>query len=194
LNNGAWLATGVRVVNNSTLEADVDGVRVLVGYAGISLPEAGPFSAQAVEVIQSFLSESPLVLVRDRSEQDDSGRQVGYIFSGDHFLNLELLQQGLAQADLQGPDQACAALFQQAELDARAKKIGLWQPALAPTATFHPLVTVSPRLPEACVCSSRPSCADFQTHDEAQACFNACNDYNSRLDEDHDGVACEELP
>jgi hypothetical protein len=68
----------------------------------------------------------------------------------------------------------------------------MWRPTPVPTHTFVPFVTVNPNA--ACDCSIRYECSDFQTHTAAQTCFNACNDYNSRLDEDHDGLACENLP
>jgi hypothetical protein len=70
----------------------------------------------------------------------------------------------------------------------------MWQPTRVPTATFVPTVGFDPAMQAPCDCMARPVCTDFSSHDEAQACYNACNDYNSRLDDDRDGLACEWLP
>ncbi len=49
-----------------------------------------------------------------------------------------------------------------------------------------------------CDCSGNTlNCADFSTHAEAQACFQACGGVNNDvhgLDGDNDGSACESLP
>jgi len=54
--------------------------------------------------------------------------------------------------------------------------------------------TVSPFEP--CSCTEDLDCPDFDTHAEAQACFDYCggveNDVH-RLDRDKDGLACESL-
>lgn len=63
-------------------------------------------------------------------------------------------------------------------------------PTLTPTATQ----VVGP-----CPCSADTlNCSDFDTHDEAQACFDFCVSQGAgdihRLDSDNNGVACEALP
>ena len=50
-----------------------------------------------------------------------------------------------------------------------------------------------------CSCSDDDyNCADFNTHQEAQDCYNTCADRTGDdvhgLDADHDGSACEQLP
>ncbi len=74
-------------------------------------------------------------------------------------------------------------------------------PVPQPTAVppTNPPVPASP-IPQAsgCDCSgNKYNCSDFETHDEAQTCFEFCggtsNDVH-RLDRDGDGIACESLP
>jgi hypothetical protein len=83
--------------------------------------------------------------------------------------------------------------------------------AVMPTSTFAPTQTSFPTktpppmiLPTreplvadsaACNCALIFECADFASHDAAQACFNSCGGNNwSGLDSEGDGVVCEELP
>lgn len=188
------VASGVHVIDGGALQGTVDGNSLQVRFAGIRVPESGPLNEQAAGQMRALIEGQSVVLLSDPAGQDAAGKDVRYVFFGDHFLNLELVQAGLAQADTEGPNQACTNLFRQGEQQARADRTGVWQPTRVPTATFLPMVTLDPALQPGCDCASRPECSAFSSRSDAQACFNACNDYNSRLDEDHDGLACEELP
>ena len=186
----AQQGTVTRVVDRATIEINLNGAVVLASFAGINPPE----TSAALAVIQEMAEGQPVTLVKDVSESDDSGRLVRYVFAGGRFLNYELVRLGLARLQPNSPDRACAGLFQQAEQQARSGGIGIWETKLVPTATFVPFVTLDPNVSGGCDCSIRYECSDFSTHDEAQACYNVCNDYSSKLDEDRDGLACEFLP
>lgn len=195
-NSGIQPGKSARVIDQSTIEVLVGGNPQLVSYAGIQVPDASPLGEQATVTISTLVEGQDVWLVRDFQTQDAVGGMPvpRYIIINGQFLNLELVQQGLGQTASNVPEQSCANLFLQAEQQARAAKIGLWQPKRVPTATFMPFVTLDPSHDAPCDCISRPECSQFTTHDEAQACYNACNDYNSKLDEDRDGIACENLP
>ncbi len=71
-------------------------------------------------------------------------------------------------------------------------------PAPVPTPT-EPPPTNTPGPPPPCDCSGDLyNCSDFATHAEAQACYNHCQSLGRgdihRLDNDNDGIACENLP
>lgn len=182
--------TVTRVVNPSTLEVNVNGAVITVSFAGIQPPEID----SATTAIQGMVEGQPVTLVKDVSDQDAAGRLVRYVFAGGRFLNVELVRLGLARPLSDSPDRACAAMFQQAEQQARLSGAGIWKPTPIPTATFIPFVTLDPNRNGGCDCSIRYECSDFSTHESAQTCYNLCNDYSSRLDEDRDGLACENLP
>jgi micrococcal nuclease len=184
--------TVTRVVDRETIEVNLDGALVPVGFAGLSFPSGSELEPQALSTLRALADGRPVILAMDVSGQDGQGRLVRYVFAGGRFLNAEIIRLGFAQVDPNAPDQACAVELQQAEGQARTAQVGIWQPTPVPTHTFVPFVTVNPNT--ACDCSVRYTCSDFRTHADAQACFNACNDYNSLLDEDHDGLACENLP
>lgn len=184
----------VRLVDSSTIEVKVNDAPLLVSYAGLSVPTEGPLSEQALQQARAVIEGQPVVLVRDPLGVDTSNHLARYVFSNGHFLNMELLQRGLARVDPGVHALSCASSFRQAEQQARDARLGLWKPAPIPTATFMPMVTLDTSNQAACNCSARPVCSDFRTHAEAQACFNKCNDYNSKLDDNHNGIACEGLP
>ncbi len=188
----AGLATGI--IEPGVLAVTVDGQAFQVSLAGVELPPAGGPREQLGQVMRAVAEGQPVLLVQDVSDQDPAGRLVRYVFVGEQFLNELVVRQGLALAARDAPDKACAALLQQAEAQARTGRSGLWQPAPVPTSTFIPFVTLDPAIQAACDCSKDYTCSDFATQAEAQTCYNACNDYDSKLDLDRDGVACETLP
>jgi endonuclease YncB( thermonuclease family) len=181
----------MRVMDGGTLEVQINGNTQRVGYAGIEVPAENELAAQKAH---ELLDGQVVILVKDVSEQDASGRAARYVFSGGWFVNFELVRQGLGVVQPNSPDQACKSYLEQAEQQARLEHLGLWKPTPVPTRTFVPLVTLDLSTRTACDCSKKYVCSDFRTHAEAQTCLNACNDYSSKLDDDRDGIACENLP
>ena len=176
------------------LAVNVDGQTLQISLAGIELPPASSQREQLSQVMRAVAEGQPVLLVQDVSSQDSPGQLERYVFVGDQFLNEIVVRQGLALAARGAPGWSCAALLQQAEAQARIGRAGLWQPSPVPTSTFMPFVTLNPATQAVCDCSKEHTCSDFTTQAEAQICYNACNDYNSKLDFDRDGKACETLP
>jgi len=193
-NNSVQEGTVIQVNNNGALEiATANGV-LTIGLAGIELLPAGQPGGPALQTLRALLENQPVLLVRDFSVQDGTGRLYRYIFTRQEFVNQALVRQGLAVMDPGSQSQSCAADFHLAEQEARHKQQGLWMPTPVPTRTFMPFVTLDESHQPGCDCSKNNVCSDFSTHAKAQTCYNACNDYNSRLDPDRDGIACEDLP
>ncbi len=186
------IATGT--IEAGVLAVSVEGQVVPVVMAGVALPPTGGYREQLSQVMRAVAEGQAVLLAQDVLDRDSAGRLVRYVFVGDQFLNELVIRQGLALAARDAPDQSCAALLQQAEAQARIGRSGLWQPAPVPTSTFLPLVTLDPAIQAVCDCSKEYTCADFTTQADAQTCYNACNDYDSKLDLDRDGTACENLP
>lgn len=98
-------------------------------------------------------------------------------------LNQEVVRFGLAASDTRTGMAICAELSPYLPTNLTSTT-----PIPAPKPTIES--SMSP-----CDCSRAVECVDFQTREEAQACYNACADYRfTALDPDHDGFACEELP
>lgn len=187
------------VSGDGTLEVLADGQTLLVTLAGVEVLAAadpahpGATAEQTEQRLRELLENKPVILVADAAGADASGRLPRYVFAGGHFINYELVRDGLAQVDADSSSLACAGFLQSAEEQARADHIGAWLPTPVPTMTFIPFVPLEPDQ-NGCDCSKRYTCEDFSSHSQAQACYNACNDYNSALDSDRDGIACEGLP
>lgn len=189
-NGGAEEGTVIGVDGSGLLEVSTTAGAIRASLAGITLsPGSGP-----LETLASMVSGQPVLLVRDLSTRDETGTVKRYVFTRSQFVNHDLVRQGIATLDPGAAEQSCAATFQLAEQKARSEKVGMWAPTRVPTLTFVPQVTLDHSTLPVCDCSIRYECSDFSTHAEAQACYNACNDYNSRLDLDRNGIACEELP
>lgn len=165
------------------------GKESVIRLAGVQLP-ANPAVWEKTQTMLQSLAHGQSAVIALIDEE----RQNGYLFVDGVFINYELVRQGLASVDLQYPALACMNLFNDAQLSAREEKLGVWQPTPVPTSTFVPTVVLDPFMQPNCDCSIPYVCSDFSTHDEAQACYNACIDYDSKLDPDHNGLACEDLP
>jgi endonuclease YncB( thermonuclease family) len=189
-NGGAQEGTVTRVDAGGLLEVSTPAGVIQSALAGITLQPG----EKSLNALREMTGDGPVVLVRDLSSPAEAGAVHRYVFTRDLFINYELVRQGMAALDPAAPEQSCAAAFQLAGQKARSERLGMWEPTRAPTLTFVPLVTLDASNQPACDCSRRYECSDFATHAEAQACYNACNDYNSRLDLDRNGIACEALP
>jgi len=165
------------------------GGELVIRLAGVQLP-ANPAVWEKTQAMLQGLAHGQSAVIA----LIDEGRQYGYLFVDGVFINYELVRQGLASVDLQHPTLACMNLFIDAQLSAREEKLGVWQPTPVPTSTFVPTVVLDPFTQPNCDCSIPYVCSNFSTHDEAQTCYNACIDYDTKLDPDHNGLACEDLP
>ena len=120
-----------RVIDGDTIEI---GNGVHIRYIGINAPE----SVKPGSLIECFGEESSLRnkelvegktirLEKDISEKDKYGRLLRYVYLQDGTLVNEILvREGYAYAFTFPPDVKLKNLFQQAENEARKKKVGLW--------------------------------------------------------------------
>jgi len=159
-----------------------------------------------------------------QDNRDKYNRLLRYIRIKDGlFYNLEIIKQGYAYEYTYETAYKYQSEFKEAENYARSHKLGLWADnaceeeetadtggsvPLEPSTKTGEITPVedteqeiqapTPKPSAQCECSSDTyNCSSFKTHDEAQALYDCCggasNDIH-RLDNDHDGVACESLP
>jgi micrococcal nuclease len=188
-----------RVIDGDTIEIE-GGERVR--YIGIDTPEVGRcYASEATARNRDLVLNKQVRLERDVSETDRYGRLLRYVWVGDTMINEALVRQGYAQAATYPPDVKYQSLFSSAQQEARNANMGLWGSAceIQKTSTPQPTQT-SATAPQtsSCDCSGNLyNCSDFSTHNQAQACFEACGGVSNdvhRLDGDNDGIACESLP
>lgn len=182
------LATVEFVVDGDTVDVLLDGESYRVRYIGVDTPERDePFYEEAVAANGALVDGAEVVLVRDVSEVDQYGRLLRYVYLTDGtFVNAELIAQGYGRVVTFPPDVAQVDAFSDLQAAAREQGMGLWGLSELPAGAV-------------CDCSGNHyNCADFASHEDAQACFDFCwaevNEDVHHLDGGGDGLVCESLP
>jgi len=119
-----------KVVDGDTIHL-VDGTKIR--YIGIDTPEKNDkrpevreMAKRATEANRFLLSNGPIRLEFDVSDTDRYGRVLAYVYSGDVFVNAELVRLGYASAYTYPPDVRYSELFVSLEQEARENRRGLW--------------------------------------------------------------------
>lgn len=137
----------VEVLNGNTIAVVMDGdppdLAYQVRYLGIEVPDpTEPWGTVALETNKRLANLKVVRLVRDQTEMDDEGYLLRYVYADGEMLNVALVEQGLAQADVQSPDTEFRSQIEAAEQRARSNEVGLWSGA-TPTPTAA-LATATP--------------------------------------------------
>jgi endonuclease YncB( thermonuclease family) len=122
----------VSIVDGYTIKVLMDGLVYTVRYLGIELPEDEAYAGQASIANGKLVYGKEISLVADKADKDQHGRLLRYVTVGDTFVNLELVQQGLATTQNIDPLLACAEILQKAEQSALEAQRGFWKIAPAP--------------------------------------------------------------
>ncbi len=127
-NDGAFLVA--RVIDGDTIELE-GGDRVR--YIGMDTPETVDprkpvqcFGEEASTRNKELVEGKRVRLEKDVSEKDKYGRLLRYVYIGNQFVNLILVQEGFAHAYTYPPDVSHAREFIAAERTAREGGKGLW--------------------------------------------------------------------
>jgi len=123
-----------RVIDGDTIEVSIAGAVHKVRYIGIDTPELDDTRAKLYALAQEatrcnrkLLEGKAIRLEKDVSETDRYGRLLRYVYADDIFVNAELVKQGLAWAKAYEPDTKYQDILEEAEVEARRNKIGIWQ-------------------------------------------------------------------
>lgn len=193
----------VRVVDGDTIDISLDNKTQRVRLIGLDTPEivdsGSPvecFGLEASNKAKELMNGKKVKLEADPSQDnlDKYNRLLRYVFVGDLNVSKEMIRLGYAQEYTYNKPYKYQSEFKQAEVEAKAAKRGMWaEGACDSTAQVSPAPVLTPP-----ITGQDKDCGDFKTQAEAQAYFKAGGgspSYNfDRLDNDHDGVACESLP
>ena len=112
------------VLDGDTAEL-TDGRRVR--YIGINTPETGQrYADEAKSVNEALVADRDVWLETDQELEDHYGRLLAYVWVGERFVNLELVEQGYATAYMVPPNTRYAQVFARAEEAARSEERGMW--------------------------------------------------------------------
>jgi endonuclease YncB( thermonuclease family) len=174
------------VFDGDTIEVELDGETYRLRYIGVDSPEREePFYQAALDFNRDLVEDQTVVLVRDVSETDQYGRLLRYVYREDgSFVNAELIRNGMARLVTFPPDVAQTEVLRGLQDEARAAGTGMWG---------------SPELVGPCDCDRNLyDCRDFTSREEAQTCFDYCQETTGQdvhnLDGGGDGLVCESLP
>jgi micrococcal nuclease len=105
-----------RVIDGDTI---VLGTEEKVRLIGIDTPERGEECFEEGKIRMQQLTEGKEIsMIKDISETDKYGRLLRYIYVGNDFINLIMIQEGYAHAYKYEPDVKYANIFKIAELSA----------------------------------------------------------------------------
>ena len=112
----------------------MDGLVYVVRFIGVSLPQDDRNAFQAYLETSELVFRKDITLIGDAMDKDANGRLLRYVLVGNAFVNLQLLQDGLAMAVDNPPGASCAEIFKTAERTAMESGRGIWAaPTPVPT-------------------------------------------------------------
>lgn len=132
-----WLPPGTyrvrRVVDERRLLLSTDtrqDAPAAIRLLGIAVPEPWPdrLRAQAIQRLSQLTENQAVRLRLDRRRISPEGELLGYVFVGEHLLNADLVEQGLAVSATRPED--CHTIVRQikeAEAVAKASQRGIWR-------------------------------------------------------------------
>ncbi|MBA2175901.1 thermonuclease family protein [Halobacillus locisalis] len=208
-------ATVSRIVDGDTIEIEKDGVTETVRLLLVDTPETKhptepvqPFGPEASAFAESELLGKTVELEYDGPKRDKYDRLLAYLWVDGNNFNEQLLEEGFARyAYVYDPPYTHANSMMKAQNRAKEAERNIWSlPGYVTEDGFQyeedPVDEGSgddgstydgPFDPY----GDDRDCGDFDTHEEAQAFFEAAGGPEEdphRLDRDGNGVACESLP
>ena len=121
------VALVIKALDTDSLSVLIDGQLSTVKYIGIDTNT--PFQRVNEQTLSTnhSLVGTTIALVKDVSDADEEGRLLRYVFTDDTFINLYLLENGLATVVNTSPDEACTKYFLEAQEIAKSQEIGIWK-------------------------------------------------------------------
>jgi len=123
----------VERVETGFVERAVDGDTLLlesgerVRLIGIDAPERKEACyKEAGKRLHELVGGKQVILVKDSSERDRYGRLVRYVYLDNTFVNLAMVEEGLAKSFEFEPDTSLKSFFQDAELTAQSGSGCIW--------------------------------------------------------------------
>lgn len=123
----ATIITVTRIIDGDTIQISTGET---LRYIGVDTPEiTGKDECYAQEATQKntqLVLNKQVRLEKDKSHTDRYGRLLRYVYVDDVMINYELVVQGYAFSKTYPPDTKYQQLFEQAQQQAKAQKVGVW--------------------------------------------------------------------
>ncbi len=129
----------LRVIDGDTIEAGINGNKEQIRLLGINTPEKNmPFSNDSKAFLRQFENKT-ISLLRDYEDTDKYKRKLRYLFYDNRLLNLEILENGFANAYYTSGLKYEKELLR-AEAQARELGAGIWAKSNEPCAIQNCIV------------------------------------------------------
>jgi endonuclease YncB( thermonuclease family) len=125
-NTDYQVATVVDALDTDTLTVQTDGETYTVKFLGIDTHLSVDKVNEGVFSANEILIGKPVALVTDGFNADREGALLRYVFTEDTFINLALIERGLAVVSDTPPVEACEEVFKEAQEKARLQELGTW--------------------------------------------------------------------
>lgn len=192
------------VVDGDTIDIELSGKTERIRLIGINTAETVDprkpvecFGKEASEKSKSVLNNATVTIETDSSQdsRDKYGRMLAYVFLSDGSnFNQMMIAEGYAYEYTYDKPYKYQKEFKEAQQKAQSEKKGLWSDTACSGQTNQPSQE-TPKVTPVPQYSGDMDCADFSSHEEAQAYFESKGGSPSnnvdRLDRDRDGLACE---
>ena len=123
----------VKVINGDTIEVELNGATVKVGYVGVEAPKlegriqrAEPFSKEAFERNRELVEGKTVYLEKDLIQIDNQGRLLRYVYNDESMVNAILIREGLVKASRRLLPVKYAEVIYEIELKAIVDRNGGW--------------------------------------------------------------------
>jgi len=138
--------TGVLSGNRIRLE---DGRTVK--YIGVGIP-THPFAGRTAQELKrlstdfnrSLVDRATIRLVFDTRRRDRQGNLLAYVYSGNRFINAEIIENGYALVETDPANSRYTEYFKKLLRRARRRQAGFWKPPEGPTAGPTPISPLRP--------------------------------------------------
>ncbi len=123
----------LEIIDGNTSRVLIDGLVYVVRYIGLGVPSPTLQAEAAARANADLVYAKEVTLIADEADKDSSGRLLRYILVGDTFVNLELIQKGMAPVVESAGAASCDQTFKNAEQSA-ASSSGGRESVVSPTA------------------------------------------------------------
>ena len=190
-----------KVINVDEIEVTVNGESVIIHYQGIDTTSnfyTEQMRLSALMKNQELTLGQDILVLTDNS-QDIDGNLLGYVFTRDFFVNVEMVKHGFFTVNSDISD-LCTIFLLDSENYAKNSQVGIWSiptptPTLQPTSikivpTFTKASSTNchPSYPDVCIPYPPP---DLNCPDIPFRRFRVLPPDPHGFDGDNDGIGCE---
>ena len=118
------------IQDGDTLTVLLDGHKEKVRLIGVGAQESSQarWGKQARDALKTLVQGQTVRLETDVTKRDQYQRLLAYVYVGDTFVNLEMVQQGEAVIYTVPPNVAHLEEYRKAQAEARKARLGVWDP------------------------------------------------------------------